>query len=156
MGSSSAILIIVRWQLALRAASLVALESVLLGTTCTLIACGGGSEEQGRIHVSPAEVVGVYKSGSERLELQPNGTYVQDIVSNSEPIRHTGQWRILNHFLDGSEVLLTNAAVISPTTPDDKNPHQGFGDLPMYAHKRSGKVALARNEVADWYYERSQ
>jgi len=25
----------------------------------------------------------------------------------------------------------------------------------MYAHERSGKVALARNEVADWYYERT-
>jgi hypothetical protein len=25
----------------------------------------------------------------------------------------------------------------------------------MYAHERSGRVALARNEVADWYYERT-
>jgi hypothetical protein len=26
----------------------------------------------------------------------------------------------------------------------------------MKAHERSGKVALARNEVADWYYERTR
>jgi hypothetical protein len=57
---------------------------------------------------------------------------------------------------DGSEVLLTNAAVTAPATPEDKNPRLAFGDLAMYAHNRSGKVALARNEVAEWYYERFQ
>jgi hypothetical protein len=145
-----------RWQSTLKTAAVVTLEFVVLGAICTLVACSGGSEEEGRIHVTPAEVAGVYKLGSERLELQPNGTYVQDDVSDSPPLHHTGRWRILNHFLDGSEVLLINAAVFSPTTPEDKHPHLGFGDLPMYTHKRSGKVALARNEVGDWYYERSQ
>jgi len=53
-------------------------------------------------------------------------------------------------------VLLTNAAVTAPATPEDKNPRLAFGDLAMYAHNRSGKVALARNEVAEWYYERFQ
>jgi hypothetical protein len=67
-----------------------------------------------------------------------------------------GRWRIVNHFLDGSQVVLINAAVISPAIPPDKHSYLGFGDLPMYAHKRSGKIALARNEVADWYYDRSQ
>jgi hypothetical protein len=81
---------------------------------------------------------------------------VQDIVSDSERLHHTGQWQILNHFLDGSEVLLVNAAVAPPATPADKDSHLGFGDLRMYVHKRSGKVALARNEVADWYSERSK
>jgi hypothetical protein len=62
----------------------------------------------------------------------------------------------VNHFLDGSEVFLVDAAVISPPTPEDKNPHVELGNLPMYAHKRNGKLALARNEVAEWYYERQQ
>jgi hypothetical protein len=93
--------------------------------------------------------------GSERLELQQNGNYVQDIVSDSYPLHHTGRWRILNHFLDGSEVLLINATIPFVTLADEQ-PQLGFGDLPMYAHERSGKLALARNEVADWYYERSQ
>jgi hypothetical protein len=168
---SSAIVVTMRWQSTLKTVAVVTLEFVVLGAICTLVACSGGSEEEGRIHVTPAEVAGVYKLqserlelqpngtyklGSERLELQPNGTYVQDMLSNSQPLHHTGRWRILNHFWDGSEVLLINAAVISLETPADKRLHLGYGDLPMYAHKRSGKIALARNEVADLYYERSQ
>jgi hypothetical protein len=138
-----------RWQSAVRIAIVVALGPVLA-------ACSAGSEEQGRIRVTAADVVGVYRSGTERLELQPNGTYVQDIPSESPPLHHTGRWKILTHFLDGSEVLLINAAVVEPSTPTDPSPHLFLGDLPMFAHKRSGQIALARNEVADWYYERSK
>ena len=162
---------IMRWPSAPKTTVAVFLGRVLLGAMCTVAACSGGSEEVDRVRVTPAEVAGVYKLqserlelqpngtyklGSERLELQPNGTYVQDMLSNSQPLHHTGRWRILNHFWDGSEVLLINAAVISLETPADKRLHLGYGDLPMYAHKRSGKIALARNEVADLYYERSQ
>lgn len=120
-----------------------------------LVACSGGSEEVGRIRVTPAQVAGTYKLGSERLELKPDGTYIQEIISEPQPLHHTGQWRIVNHFLGGSEVLLINAAV-TPATSEAKSPHLVFGDLPMYAHNHSGKVALARNEIAEWYYERSQ
>jgi hypothetical protein len=121
-----------------------------------LVACSGGSEEVGRIRVTPAQVAGVYQLGSERLELKTDGTYVQDDISESQSLHHTGQWRIVNHFLDGSEVLLINAAITAPATTEDKDPHLAFGDLQMYVHKRSGKVALARNEVAEWYYDRLQ
>jgi hypothetical protein len=135
--------------------ALLTLTVITLGFT--LAACSGGSEEEGRIHVIPSEVVGVYHSGNERLELQPNGTYVQDVASASPPIHRLGHWQIANHFLDGSEVLLINAVVSEPPIPPiDPSPHLVFGDLPMYVHRRSGQVALARNEVADWYYERSQ
>lgn len=127
---------------------------ILFFTTATMIGCSGGSEEQDRIRVTPAQVTGTYASGPERLELKSDGTYVQDTFSDSRPLRRTGQWRIVNHFLDGSEVILINAAVSRPATPLDPNPHLVFGDLPMYAHNHSGKVALARNEVLDWYYER--
>jgi len=41
--------------------------------------CSGGSEETGRIHVSAAQVAGVYKLGPERVELRADGTYVQKI-----------------------------------------------------------------------------
>jgi len=121
-----------------------------------LVACSGGSEELGRIRVTHAQVAGVYQLGSERLELKTDGTYVQDDISGSHSLHHTGQWHIVNHFLDGSEVLLINAAITAPATPEDRNPHLAFGDLQMYVHKRSGKVALARNEVAEWYYDRLQ
>jgi hypothetical protein len=139
----------IRWQSALRRVTVITLGFALA-------ACSGGSEDEARLHVSPSDVVGLYHSGTERLELQPNGTYVQDFPSASPPIHRSGHWRIRSHFLDGSEVLLINAAVSVPATPADPAPHLVFGDLSMYVHKRSGQVALARNEVADWYYERSQ
>jgi hypothetical protein len=134
---------------------LVTAAGTLMAIICSLIACSAGSEEQGRIRVTPAQVVGIYELTSERLELKPDGTYEQDIVSESRQLHNTGQWRIVNHFFDGSQVLLFNAAVTPPATPEEKDPHLTFGDLPMYVHKHSGKIALARNEVAEWYYERS-
>lgn len=137
-------------------ALLVTSTGVLLGMIFALAACSAGSEEVGRIRVTPAQVAGIYKLGSERLELRPDGTYVQDTISEPRPLHHTGQWRIVNHFLDGSEVVLINAAITPPATPEDKDPYLAFGDLPMYAHNHFGKVALARNEVAEWYYERLQ
>jgi hypothetical protein len=94
--------------------------------------------------------------GQSAFRTQAGWNLLPDNISESQPLHHTGQWRIVNHFLDGSEVLLTNAAVTAPATPEDKNPRLAFGDLAMYAHNRSGKVALARNEVAEWYYERFQ
>ena len=138
-----------RWRSALKMAAASVLGSVLA-------ACSGGSEEVGRIRVTPSEVAGIYKLGSERLELKPDGTYIQDAISEPPQLHHTGKRRIVNHFLDGSEVLLINAAIIPAATPEDKDSRLVFGDLPMYTHNRSGKVALARNEVAEWYYERLQ
>jgi hypothetical protein len=145
--------------LRLKTAVMVTLEGALLGAALTLVGCSGGSEEEGRIRVTPAQVVGGYElkldKGTERLELKADGTYVQDTVSQTGPVHHTGQWLIQNHFFDGSQVILLDAAVMPPATPLHEKPQLGFGELPMYAHERSGRVALARNEVADWYYERT-
>jgi hypothetical protein len=112
-----------KWHPSLKTAAVIVLGSALFS-------CSGGSEERGRIRVTTSQVAGVYKSGSERIELQPNGTYIQEIDSNAQPLQHSGRWRIVNHFLDGSEVFLIDAAVISPSTPEDKNPHVELGDLP--------------------------
>jgi hypothetical protein len=142
-----------------KTAVVATLEGVLLGVTLTLAGCSGGSEEEGRIRTTPAQVVGVYElkldKGSERLELKADGTYGQDTVSQSRPVHQAGQWHIQNHFFDGSEVILLNAAIIPEATPLGENLLR-FGGLAMHTHKRSGKVALARNEVADWYYERTR
>lgn len=146
-------------QLKLRTVVVVTLAGVLFGAALFLASCSGGSEEEGRIRVTPAQVIGVYElkldKGVERLELKGDGTYVQDSVSQTRSVHRTGQWRIENHFLDGNEVVLTGAAIESLATPLDKNPQLRFGDLSIIAHMRFGKVALARNEVADWYYERT-
>jgi hypothetical protein len=121
---------------------------------CELVACSAGSEEVGRIRVTPSQVAGIYKLGSQRLELKPDGTYIQEAISEIQPLHHTGQWRIVNHFLGGSQVLLINAAIIRAETAENKDSRLVLGDLPMYAHSRSGEVALARNEVTELYYER--
>ena len=135
-------------------AAVAMLSGVLLAVTCTLVACSGGSEEEGRIRVTPAQVTGIYKLGSERLELKSDGTYIQDTVSESRPLRHTGQWRVVNNFFSGGEVLLIDAAIASDVGPEGKALPLSYGDLRLLAHNRSGEVALARNEVAEWYYER--
>jgi len=129
-----------------------------IGMASGLVGCSGGSEEQGRVRAKPVQIVGIYKlkldQGSERLELRADGTYVQDTMLKAQPFHHTGQWHLESHLLGGSEIILLNAAITSPATPLDQEPRLGFGYLPMYVHNRSGKVAFARNEVADWYYER--
>jgi len=131
------------------------LQAVLLLVTCILVGCHTRDADEGSIRVKDAQVFGVYEAnfanGSERLELKRDGTYVQDFTSKSRPFHHTGQWHIENDFLDGSEVILANAAV----SEEDEARPLAFGGLGLYTHDRSGKVALARNEVADWYYERT-
>jgi hypothetical protein len=140
----------------------ISLELIVLGCAIGmasgLVGCSGGSEEQGRARVKPAQVVGVYRlkldQGSERLELRTDGTYVQDTPAKAQFFHHTGQWHLESRLLDGSEIILLNAVVASPATPLDRDPRPGFGDIAMHVHNRSGKVALARNEVAEWYYDR--
>lgn len=129
---------------------------VVLFLSCTLLLLGNlaCSDEPGRIRASSSALVGAYEikldNGVEHLELRRDGTYTQDVPSKSRPLRHSGQWHIENHFLDGSDVVLTNAAV---TEADEKSPPQ-FGEMFLNVHDRSGKMALARNEAADWYYDR--
>src|SRR2546427_5473033 len=91
--------------------------NALFGVALFLAGCSGGSEEEGRIRVTPAQVIGVYElkldKGTERLELKADGTYAQDTVSQTRPVHRTGQWRIENHFFDGGEVVLIGVAIES-------------------------------------------
>jgi hypothetical protein len=56
----------------------VTLEGALLGVALTLVGCRGGSEEEGCIRVTAAQVIGVYElkldKGTERLEVKADGT----------------------------------------------------------------------------------
>ena len=130
-------------------------KAALLTAGCLLAGCHTRDADEGSVRVTRAQVIGVYETksvnGLERLELKDDGTYVQDFSSQSRPFHHTGQWRIENLFLDGSEVVLSNAAL----SEDDETRPLTFGELRLHTHDRSNKVALARNEVADWYYERT-
>jgi hypothetical protein len=137
-----------------RAFAAMVVKASLLAAVCLLLGCHTRDADEGSVRVTRAQVIGVYETkfdnGSERLELKEDETYVQDFSSKSRPFHHTGQWRIENLFLDGSEVVLSNAAL----SEDDGTHPLAFGELRLYTHDRSGNVALARNEVADWYYER--
>jgi hypothetical protein len=127
----------------------------LLAAVCSLVGCHAREADEGSVRVTRAQVIGVYETkldnGSERLELKEDETYVQDFSSKSRPFHHTGQWRIENLFLDGSEVVLSNAAL----SENGETRPLTFSELRLHTHDRSNKVALARNEVADWYYERT-
>lgn len=120
--------------------------------TFQLVGCGG----QGRIRAERSQIVGSYVTkldhGSERLELKGDGTYIQEVTSQSRPLTHTGRWHVENRFLSGSDVILTNAAV----SEGDETLPLRFGDLTLNVHDHFGKVALARNEAADWYFERAR
>jgi len=135
-------------------ASVQLFKFAVLGAVCLLAGCHTRDADQGSVRVTRDQVIADYETkfdnGSERLELKDDGTYVQDFTSKSQPFRHTGRWRLENLFLDGSEVVLVNAGL----SDNDATRAPSFGDLNLYTHDRSGKVALARNEVADWYYER--
>ena len=135
------------------AATTTVFKFAVLGAVCLLAGCHTRDADEGSVRVTRDQVIGVYETkfdnGWERLELKDDGTYVQDFTSKSLPFRHTGRWRMENLFLDGSEVVLVNAAL----SGDDATRPTSFGDLNLYTHVRSGKLALARNETADWYYE---
>jgi hypothetical protein len=121
-------------------------------SACLSGCCG----EPGRLRANRAQAVGVYealfRNGRERLELKSDGTYVQDFVSKTRPFQHTGRWHIESHVFGGSVVILVSATV----GEGDETKSLGVGDYRLNVHDHSGKVALARNEVMDWYYERVQ
>jgi hypothetical protein len=120
----------------------------------TLLITGCG-EEPGRVRVRHEEVVGVYEAkfdgGLEVLELKNDQTYVQDFTAGKRSIHHTGKWRIENHVLGGSDVVLISSVV---RESDKETVPERTGDRVLNVHNRSGKLALALNEPADWYFVR--
>jgi hypothetical protein len=122
----------------------------ILGTIWTT-GCGRG---EGSIRAIQEEVVGVYEAkfenGREVLELKRDQTYVQDFTSGKRSIHHTGQWKIESHFLNKSDVVL-NSCVVSE---DDETVTERIGDRILNVHGQSGKLTLAINEAADWYFIR--
>ena len=124
-----------------------------LGTVLFAVGCGQG----GRIRVKSEEVVGTYRTnfdtGVEQLEVRSDGTFVQDFHSASRSIHRTGKWKIENHFLDGTDLVLIDADL---SEDDPANSPERAGTRALGVCFRSGRLALAKNESADWYYERVQ
>lgn len=123
-----------------------------LGLLLTLVACG---EEPGRVRAAERDVAGRYQTnftnGQEKLEIKSDHTYVQDFESKGRSFHHTGNWKLDTHFLNGSDITLIGAVL---SEDDPVGTSQRVGDRTLNVHKHSDKLALALNEVADWYYER--
>ena len=135
-----------------RATAELVVFAAFLGAACILVGCHTRDADESSVRLTRAQVIGVYETKSDtrldRLELKEDGTYAQDFPSTS--FHHVGRWRIENLFLDGSEIVLLNAVL----SQSDATQRPSLGELTLFTHERSGKVMLARNEVADWYYER--
>lgn len=130
------------------------LSVVLILGTLLITGCG---EEPGRVRVRQDEVVGAYETnfdgGREVLELRNDQTYVQDFIAGKKSIHHTGKWKIENHFLNGSDVVLISAVV---SENDKETAPERTGDRILNVHSSSGKLTLALNETADWYFVRKK
>ncbi len=116
-----------------------------------LLGCG----EKGAVRVSDRELYGTYagnfEAGKEQLILRSDKTYTQIFESPKKQFTHQGKWRSSNAFLGGTEVELIGANRTEDDTPGSRVPEC---DRNLQAHREKGKLKLALNETADWYYDR--
>jgi hypothetical protein len=134
------------------------------------VACHTRDGDEGSIRVKREQIIGVYitqvADGWERLGLKPDGAFTQGFTSKSHSYRHSGRWRLENEFLDGSAVVLADAVTSNHSVADEVAANDSgasvrwspgsVGELTLFTHDYHGKIALALNEIADWYYERVQ
>ena len=136
--------------------ALHALPISIFAVASASVGCSGGSQEKTRANARKNQLVGRYRlkldDGVEKLELKDHGFYIQDDASNGKKFHHEGRWQLTSHILNGSEVRLVDAMIID--RPADQQLRALRGDILLQVHMRDGKLELARNEVADWYYER--
>jgi hypothetical protein len=115
----------------------------------TLLGC---SDE---VRVSDSQLFGTWltntNTGAERLAWLPDGTYVQTFTSPKKQFTNRGTWKSSTQFLGGSEIEVSNANI-----SEDEPANSPFrrGDLMLQVYRLDGKLKLARNAAADWYYER--
>jgi hypothetical protein len=114
-----------------------------------LIACG----ERGHVRVSNAELVGTYvtefASGKEQLVLRSDNTYKQVFSSDKRNFTNQGKWQSEYVLLEGTDVELTGA-----NCSEDDPVVTGTCIRNLNVHRERGRLKLALNEAADWYYDR--
>ena len=118
-----------------------------------LLGCG----EKGQARASVPELVGTYetefKNGKERIVLNSDMTFSQIFFSSSGQIATKGKWTLSTEFWGATEVhLVGNYA--SEDRPS--NSAAVYGQRTLIVHKEQGKLKLALNEAADWFYDRVQ
>jgi hypothetical protein len=128
---------------------MVGLAVIFLGFVIQI----GCIEEPGRVRAKREQLIGAYETkmdgGIERLELKSDGTYIQEFSSSLKSFRNEGKWTCEN-YLFYTEVLLNGAVQYGDPITGERT----VGIQNCIVHNRSGKLALALNEVADFYYER--
>lgn len=116
-----------------------------------------GCSDSGASRASVADLVGTYETefryGSERITLSPDMTFVQLFTSPHRQITTKGSWKKSNEFLGPTEVLLIGNYASENEPPDS---HPMYGQRTLIVHRERGKLKLALNEAADWYYDRVQ
>lgn len=131
---------------------------LVLTLVLTILPVGCG--EAGSSRTSVKELVGTYATefqhGSERLTLNSDMTFLQVFNSRHGPITTKGRWTRSNEFLGPTEILLIGEYVSEDEEdePPDSRPISNYGDVTLIAHREHGRLKLARNEAADWYYDR--
>jgi hypothetical protein len=139
-------------------------NALLVAALLLLVGCG----EPGRVRVSEQDLSGTYVTdlqlvastptgpvvrniGKEQLTLYSDRTYLQSFSSPTRRFTNRGNWKSSNHFLDGTEVNLVGANLSEGDSSDSPSKR---GILYLEVHRENGKLRLARNESADWYYDR--
>jgi hypothetical protein len=127
----------------------------LLASLLVLFFMCGCEKYPGRARVSDAEVSGAYRThlntGKEDLTLNPDKTFVQVFVSPARNLTIRGRWKSSNLFLGATEIELAGAVC---TEDEPSIPPAHDCDLTLIVHREAGRLRLARNEAADWYYDR--
>jgi hypothetical protein len=112
-----------------------------------------GCGEKGHVRVSDKELPGTYVAsfamGREQLILRPDKTYEQIFSSPTRTFTNRGTWEAKYVLLEGTDIGLIHANC----SEDGPRPAQDcYRNLNV--HREGGKLKLALNEAADWYYLR--
>jgi hypothetical protein len=80
------------------------------------------------------------------LNLNGDGTYSQVYLSGLDHQENRGTWEYRDSFFTGTEIELVHAMIV-----ETKN--TSYGLISLQPYKRNHRLALARNAMADRYYE---
>lgn len=112
-----------------------------------------GCSDKGRVRVSDKDLVGTYvtefTSGKEQLVLRSDRTYEQVFSSAKRGFTNQGKWKSEYVLLEGTDVLLIGA-----NCSEDHPAVTGTCERNLNVHSEKGRLKLALNEAADWYYDR--
>ena len=118
---------------------------------CLALMSGCGTK--GHVHVRDAEVSGTYVTdfhmGKEQLILRSDKTYDQVFSSAGRSFKNHGKWESHYILLEGTDIELLDA-----NCTEDNPTAIGPCQRNLNVHRAGGKLKLALNETADWYFDR--